>query len=380
MIERVALPSLTIHTGRLGEKEHTRIRFPISEYLSMYPDAHFTLLNHLPGEDAAYPVATTERDDKYLYWTVTDTDLTKTGDGRCELIVLQGEVVAKSVIYKTHVDPALDDSGDPPDPWDSWMERFAGIAADAETSAGHSADSATAAATAQHKSELAQAAAEAAQSASERAQEAAEAAQSNAETAQDNAETAQYKAEAAQGLAEAARDAAAGSAGEALISQTAAELSKSSAAALALVSEGYATGEQGGTPVASGEYHHNNAKYYAGQAGESAEQADAASQAIQDMDVAATTLQPGSMATVAKSFNPDTGAVSLMFGIPTGLTPDISIGTVETGAPGTGASASITGTDEEPVLNLTIPRGETGLPGIDASVSNHTLVITRNTR
>lgn len=44
----------------------------------------------------------------------------------------------------------------------------------------------------------------------------------------------------------------------------------------------------------------------------------------------------------------------------TGATPNITMGTVTTGAPGTQASASFTGTAEEPVLNLTIPRGADG--------------------
>lgn len=44
----------------------------------------------------------------------------------------------------------------------------------------------------------------------------------------------------------------------------------------------------------------------------------------------------------------------------TGATPDLTIGTVTTGAPGTDASATITGTPEDPVLNLQIPRGNPG--------------------
>ena len=44
----------------------------------------------------------------------------------------------------------------------------------------------------------------------------------------------------------------------------------------------------------------------------------------------------------------------------TGATPNLTIGTVTTGAAGTDASASITGTAENPVLNLTIPKGADG--------------------
>ena len=44
----------------------------------------------------------------------------------------------------------------------------------------------------------------------------------------------------------------------------------------------------------------------------------------------------------------------------TGATPNLTIGTVITGAAGTPASAEITGTAEDPVLNLTIPKGADG--------------------
>ena len=48
---------------------------------------------------------------------------------------------------------------------------------------------------------------------------------------------------------------------------------------------------------------------------------------------------------------------------PTGDAPNLTIGTVTTGAPGTDAAASITGTSPNFVLNLTIPQGPTGPTG-----------------
>ena len=45
---------------------------------------------------------------------------------------------------------------------------------------------------------------------------------------------------------------------------------------------------------------------------------------------------------------------------PTGATPNITIGTVTTGAAGTDAAATMAGTPEAPVLNLTIPKGADG--------------------
>lgn len=105
---------------------------------------------------------------------------------------------------------------------------------------------------------------------------------------------------------------------------------------------------------------------------DAAQTAESASEAIQNFSVSSTTLTPGSAATVEKIVDPETGAVSLAFGIPEGqqgetgpigATPDISIGTVTTGAAGSSASANITGTPENPVLNLTIPRGDKGETG-----------------
>lgn len=49
-----------------------------------------------------------------------------------------------------------------------------------------------------------------------------------------------------------------------------------------------------------------------------AAETEAAAQAIQDMDVEAETLEPGSAATVTKTVDPGTGAVTLTFGIPRG--------------------------------------------------------------
>jgi hypothetical protein len=46
-----------------------------------------------------------------------------------------------------------------------------------------------------------------------------------------------------------------------------------------------------------------------------------------------------------------------------GDTPDLTVGTVTTGAAGSSAAVSITGTVDSPVLNFTIPRGATGETG-----------------
>lgn len=102
---------------------------------------------------------------------------------------------------------------------------------------------------------------------------------------------------------------------------------------------------------------------------QSAEEAAASAEAIQDMNVEAETLPEGSTAAVEKTVDPETGAVTLNFGIPRGnqgnpgTTPDFQIGTVETLPATSPATATITGTPAEPVLNLGIPQGQKGDPG-----------------
>ena len=121
--------------GRLGENEHRQVLFDITDYLTMYPAATFTLLFQPHGASTAYPVASVTHDTQYVYWTVESSELTADGLGRCELLVMTGNVVAKSVIYLVNVLPALDGSGTAPEPWDSWQEVFAGIKDDAEAAA-----------------------------------------------------------------------------------------------------------------------------------------------------------------------------------------------------------------------------------------------------
>ena len=146
MLDVIKSTSKTNGLGRLGENEHKRMLFDISEYASMYSGATYTLLNQLPGSLAAYPVANTAVDGNTLYWSVGSEDLSSEGHVKCELIVMQGDVIAKSVIYMTRILPALDGSGDAPDPWQGILDELNGIKEDAQEAAQSAANSASAAA------------------------------------------------------------------------------------------------------------------------------------------------------------------------------------------------------------------------------------------
>lgn len=113
--------------GRLGENEHRQMIFDLTEWLGLYPDASFMLINCLPGSAEAYPVASVSRNGTSLLWDIQTTELVKVGHGRCELIITQGDTIAKSIIFSTEVLEALDGSGVAPEPWESWIEVFTGL-------------------------------------------------------------------------------------------------------------------------------------------------------------------------------------------------------------------------------------------------------------
>lgn len=61
-----------------------------------------------------------------------------------------------------------------------------------------------------------------------------------------------------------------------------------------------------------------------------------------------------------------------------GITPNLSIGTIQTIAPGMDASVIISGTPEEPILNFRIPRGAVGEKGETGTVPNISIGTVQN--
>lgn len=121
--------------GRLGENDYTVVRFDVTAWLSEYPEAVIGLYNQRPGDDAAYPVAGITVDGGIATWTVTSADLTQTGEGKCELVAIAGEVVAKSAIFRTMVFDALNGSGEVPEPWEEWQQQLIILKNEAEQAA-----------------------------------------------------------------------------------------------------------------------------------------------------------------------------------------------------------------------------------------------------
>lgn len=120
-----------VNLGRVGENQARRVIFDITDWITEYPSATIALLNQPPGATDAYPVPSITVDGNSVYWIIESADVPKYGCGRCELIATQNEVIVKSEIYGTVTQRALDDTGEAPEPWESWQQVFAGMVQEA---------------------------------------------------------------------------------------------------------------------------------------------------------------------------------------------------------------------------------------------------------
>ena len=114
----------TLHLGRHGENLARQIVFDVSGWESEYGPGSVELIAQRPGEEAPYPVAV-RREDTFVLWDLTSADTAVAGSyGRCELRWYAGQVLVKSRIWRTWVEPAMAPPGDtPPEPEKGWVDK-----------------------------------------------------------------------------------------------------------------------------------------------------------------------------------------------------------------------------------------------------------------
>ena len=300
----VSATSDIIFLGKKGENLATQVAFHVlKEWKELYGEGQFALIHQRNGDTQPYAVALTD-DEENVLWPVTNTDVNKVGLGKCELQYyvtdeLENQILAKSMTFITKVVDCLDDAGEtPPEPWETWIEQVLEAGADALQGASEAAAS--------------------------------------AEEASGYADDAKDSAEDAEGYAEAARLSAADSAGSANEAASSAQTASgyaddaSASADRASLSEGQAQTYVGQALGYANEAkgYKNDAKNYADDAsasadsaGDSADAAAASALQIENLSVSATTLTPGSDATVTKTGGSGE-PVHLTFGIPQGLKGD----------------------------------------------------------
>lgn len=254
--------------GEKGENGVSAVLFDYSEWIEDFGNGAISLLVKRKGDTAAYPVVLSTADG-IATWTISDTDTAVQGYGKAEYIFTIDDKVAKSAVFSFFVAHDLGPAGDPPDPYESWIDTLTALGGETLQNAQ---------------------AAQAAQEAAETAQTAAETAATNAATSATNAAQSAGAARFAAESALASADSASASATSATASATAASESATQAAASAQAAEASETAayesantaaeeaEVARTAATQAQTSASNAYDYAAQAMEAASDAQAAEQ------------------------------------------------------------------------------------------------------
>lgn len=113
-----------IALGRQGENRATRVRFDLSAWRAQYGAGTPMLIHKRSVDDTPYPVDLSTKGN-YAYWHVTSADTAYAGRGKCELSYYSGDVVVKTAIYQTDVQPSMgDEFGEPPEDVTSWVDAL----------------------------------------------------------------------------------------------------------------------------------------------------------------------------------------------------------------------------------------------------------------
>lgn len=119
----VYVEGLSIDIGRQGENLARNIYFDLSELINTYGEGTATLVHMRPSDKAPYVCAVT-RSDTFLIWAPTSTDTSYAGTGKCELRWVVGDVLAKSIVYRTFVAESITGDSTVPSEYESWYEAL----------------------------------------------------------------------------------------------------------------------------------------------------------------------------------------------------------------------------------------------------------------
>ena len=255
-----ACPPQYLSIGYRDEYGARPVAFDFSAWAAEYGAGVLQLLLQRPGEKEPFPVLL-DIDGTTATWTPDEVATKNEGQGRAQLLYTRDGLQVRDAVFTVLIAPSLGAAGDPPEPYEDWLERLLTIAAEAQqsaldaagsaeaagTSAGAAAGSAGAAAQSALDAEAAKSGAEAAEQtarqaaalARAKAAEAAEAGQIAGENA-DYAQQQRIMAEADAVDAHDSAESAAQSAEDAQAASSAAQTAASAAAASASAAAGSA--------------------------------------------------------------------------------------------------------------------------------------------
>ena len=115
------LERLTINLGFVGENEHRMFRFDSTSAFEEYPNA-IPVLTVAPPHGDPYPVVIT-RNNEFVEWVITDSDLAYDGHGEAQLTFVQDTVVMKTYKFGTKIDGSIAPTGEAPEPLDNFITQ-----------------------------------------------------------------------------------------------------------------------------------------------------------------------------------------------------------------------------------------------------------------
>lgn len=141
-----------IFEGVQGENEAREIQFDITSWIEELGEGVCTATAKRPTDTTPYPVTVT-RSGNVVTWKPNSTDTSIEGIGAFQLSFSINDVVAKTRIWNTKIAPSLVGAGDPPDPYDDWIQDLRDIAAETLIYSQNAANSADDAETEKFESE-----------------------------------------------------------------------------------------------------------------------------------------------------------------------------------------------------------------------------------
>ena len=124
MVVRVKESTAMITLGRQGENHARRIQFNLSPWQMEYGIGTPALIHKRNGDHIAYPVPL-DIEGMAAYWDVTSADTENVGNGKCELTYYVDNVIVKSAIFQTNVQPSMNDEiGNEPEALPNWIDKI----------------------------------------------------------------------------------------------------------------------------------------------------------------------------------------------------------------------------------------------------------------
>lgn len=113
-----------LRIGRFAENDAVKVLFDTTAWYNTYGEGNVSFLAQRCGDQYPYPIVTTT-EDNVTTWIVSNTDTSKCGIGYAELSYSnQSSLLAKSALLIIEVVRSLSDAGDPPDPYESWIDNM----------------------------------------------------------------------------------------------------------------------------------------------------------------------------------------------------------------------------------------------------------------